>query len=134
MCEALNRAGQYAEALAMCRRASDIWTKEAASNVIISYARTGIGLALLGLGRPAEAIAPLEDAVATRTEARVGDAVLSESRFALARALWFRAPDRPRALALARQARTEAGADSHAVAAIDAWLSEPARRVAPAAR
>jgi tetratricopeptide (TPR) repeat protein/predicted Ser/Thr protein kinase len=124
-CEALNRLGQHAEALALCRRAFEGWTKNAASEVHLSYARTGIGLALLGLGKPGEAIAPLEQAVATRGGEHIGAALESESRFALARALWSQPSARPRALALARQARADVASDAKAVVPIDAWLAKP---------
>jgi tetratricopeptide (TPR) repeat protein/predicted Ser/Thr protein kinase len=123
-CEALNRVGRHAEALRLCRRALDIFRAAGADPVIRSYALTGAGIALLGEGKPGEAIAPLEEAVAARAAVRVNAALQGESRFALARALWPKPPARPRALALARQARTDYGTDTRAVAEIDAWLAK----------
>jgi tetratricopeptide (TPR) repeat protein len=124
-CEALNRVGRHAEALRLCRRAFDIFHAAGADPALLSYALTGAGLALLGEGKPGEAIAPLEEAVAARATARVNAAFQGESRFALARALWSKPPARPRALALARQARTDYGTDTKAVGEIDAWLEKP---------
>jgi tetratricopeptide (TPR) repeat protein len=121
-CEALNRLGRYAQALEHCQSAMKVWTLNGVDPVFRSYGQTGIGLALLGLGRPAEAIAPLEEAVAARAAGQVPPAVQGESRFALARALWSRPAARPRALALARQARGEVAGDKKVVADVDAWL------------
>ncbi|HVU51280.1 MAG TPA: tetratricopeptide repeat protein, partial [Polyangia bacterium] len=123
-CEALNRAGRHAEALERCRRAMKIWAVDGADPVFRSYGLTGIGLALLGLGRPAEAIAPLEEAITARVAGHVAVPLQGESRFALARALWPRPAERPRALALARQARADVAGDGKAVAEIDAWLAQ----------
>jgi hypothetical protein len=54
--------------------------------------------------------------------------VLGETRFALARALWPDPGTRPRALALAREARADyvaLGTQPKSVVAIDAWLKTP---------
>ncbi len=66
---------------------------------------TGQGLLALARGRPAEAVAPLERALALsgpRDPTR-----LAELRLALARALWDARVDRPRARALAELAQAE---------------------------
>jgi tetratricopeptide (TPR) repeat protein/predicted Ser/Thr protein kinase len=123
-CEALNHAGRFGEALKLCRRALDVWRVAGTEAVIRSYGLTGEGLALLGLGKPGEAIAPLEEAVATRVAAHVGPALEGEARFALARALWSKPAERPRALAYARQARTDYVSEPKTVAEIDAWLAK----------
>jgi len=122
-CEALNRLGRHAEALEQCQRALEVWALNGVDPVFRSYGLTGIGLALLGLGRPGEAIGPLEEAVTARA-GHVPPALLGESRFALARALWSRPAARPRALALARQARGDVADDKKAVADVDAWLAK----------
>jgi tetratricopeptide (TPR) repeat protein len=122
-CEALNGARRFERALPLCQRALENLRVVGANAVALSYPLTQIGIARLGLGAPAEAIAPLEEAVAARQAARSAASMLGESRFALARALWSRAVARPRALALARQARTDYGGDSKRVAEIDAWLA-----------
>jgi tetratricopeptide (TPR) repeat protein/predicted Ser/Thr protein kinase len=124
-CEALNRLGRYGEALVACQHALAIWRATGTDAAIQSYGLTGVGLALLGEGRAAEAVAPLQEAVTARESGHIAPALVGESRFALARALWSRPAERPRALALARQARSAAGIDAKAIAAIDAWLAKP---------
>jgi tetratricopeptide (TPR) repeat protein/predicted Ser/Thr protein kinase len=124
-CEALNHAGRYAEALPRCRRAMEIWAIDGVDAIFRSYGQTGIGLALVGLGRPGEAVAPLEEALAARVAGHLAGPLQGEPRFALARALWSRPADRPRALALARQARVDDAGDAKAIAEIDAWLAKP---------
>src|SRR5262249_54054705 len=110
-CEALNHLGKFSEALEACRRALAIWRGTGSDAAIRSYGLTGLGLALLGEGRAAEAVAPLEEAVAAREGGHLAPALQSESRFALARALWTRPAERPRALSLARQARADVASD-----------------------
>jgi tetratricopeptide (TPR) repeat protein len=97
-----------------------------------SFALTGIGLDLLALGRPSEAVEPLERAVALRTKGAPA-CELSESRFALARALWEGgdAGARARARAVAEEARDDLQSDAKAHGgsfaasreAIVAWLA-----------
>jgi len=124
-CEALNGAHRYADALRLCEAALDGWRAIGAQPIVRSYTLTQVGIARTGLGAPGDAVAPLEEAVAAREAARAAPALLGESRFALARALGARSADRPRALALARQARTDFGGDARRVAEIDAWLAAP---------
>jgi eukaryotic-like serine/threonine-protein kinase len=128
LCEALNHLGRFADARAACGRALAIWTEIGAEPSIHAYGLTGLGESLLGEGHPGEAVAPLEQAVAARERAKVSPALLGESRFALARALWSRAPERPHALALARRASVDRASDAKAVAEIDAWLARPTTR------
>jgi tetratricopeptide (TPR) repeat protein len=126
LCEALNRSGLHAEALSNCQRAMDIWRSTGVDAVIRSYGQTGIGIALTGLGKPAEAIAPLQEAVAARGAAHLGGSLQGESRFALARALWKARPAaRREAVALARQARSDSGGDARTVGEIERWLAKP---------
>jgi predicted Ser/Thr protein kinase len=124
-CESLNRVGRFGEALKLCRRALDVWRVAGAGPVFRAYGLTGVGMALLGLGKPGEAVAPLEEAVSTRVSSHVGAVLEGESRFALARALWSRPEARPRALALAKQARADYASEPKNVAEIDAWLEKP---------
>jgi tetratricopeptide (TPR) repeat protein len=67
-----------------------------------SWPLTGQGQDLLLLGRPKEAVAPLEQAALERREGTL-PIEIAETRFALAQALW-ESGARPRALALAREA------------------------------
>jgi non-specific serine/threonine protein kinase/serine/threonine-protein kinase len=126
-CEALNGAHRYADALRLCEAALEGFRAIGAQPIFRSYTLTQVGIARIGLGAPADAVAPLEEAVAARAAARAAPALLGESRFALARALGARSADRPRALALARQARADVGGDARRVAEIDAWLAAPPR-------
>jgi tetratricopeptide (TPR) repeat protein len=98
----------------------------------MAKALTGLGDALLGLGKPADAVLPLERALTILITHEVSHALLAEARFALARALWT-APatqgrDRPRARILAEQARdayAAAGEPRKAdLAKLETWLAE----------
>jgi predicted Ser/Thr protein kinase len=125
--EALNALGRHAEAYRAFQRALDNWRRSGADPTFIAYGLTGQGIALVGQGRASEAIAPLEEALRIRLERNADAAHLGETRFALARALWARPAERPRALALARAARedlrTSKTAPSQRTAAeIDGWL------------
>jgi len=123
--EALNRLRRFSEARAFFERALAAWREIGAGPFVRSYGLTGLGIAFLGDGRPSDAVTPLEAALAARVAAKAAPSFRGESRFALARALWSRPSDRPRALALARQARVDYGADAKVVAAIDGWLASP---------
>jgi tetratricopeptide (TPR) repeat protein len=97
---------QPAEALSDFERALAIWKAEApATNEIevTSYPLTGMGHALLDLGRADDAIDPLEQALAIRRESSPESR--AETAFALARALWESGRDRARARQLAKEAR-----------------------------
>jgi eukaryotic-like serine/threonine-protein kinase len=131
--EVLNAMRRHADAHAAFVRAIDIWRQSGTEPVMVSYAQTGYGIALLGERRPLEAIAPLEQALATRLAAQAAAELTGEVRFALARALWSRPADRERALTLARQARADYATVDQAeaqqaplLAEIDAWLRAPA--------
>jgi eukaryotic-like serine/threonine-protein kinase len=127
-CEALNHLARFAEARAACARALEIWRAVGTDLTIQSYGLTGLGLALLGEGRAADAVEPLEEAVKARADGHLAPDRIGESRFALARALWSRPLERPRALALARQARADSASDAKVAATIDAWLAKPTAR------
>jgi tetratricopeptide (TPR) repeat protein len=124
-CEVLNHLDRYAEALDACQRALSIWRGAGTDAAIRSFGLTGVGLALLGLGKPAESVPPLQEAVEAREAAHMAPALLGESRFALARALWSHPASRANALALARRARADSASDATKAANIDAWLAHP---------
>jgi serine/threonine-protein kinase len=126
--DALNAMHRFADALPAFQQALDAWIKAGTDAVTLTYAQTGLGIALIGVGRAEEAIAPLEQALPARLGKDVGDEQRGETRFALARALWSRPAERERARALARDARADYGkvkTGAATVAAIDAWLAAP---------
>jgi tetratricopeptide (TPR) repeat protein/predicted Ser/Thr protein kinase len=132
--EVLQGLKQYREAHESFQRALDVWRGAGTDAVTLSYALDDLGLSLIGEGRPLEAIDPLEEALASRLANHSAADILSESRFALARALWARPAHRARALVLARDARADVASDAtpsakEAVAKIDAWLAAPAARL-----
>jgi tetratricopeptide (TPR) repeat protein len=115
--------GRYGEALAAYRESLDIKRKALApGDPRLFYSHDGIGQSLLHLGRPAEAVPPLEAALAL---GGVEASDRAEARFALARALWQLDRDRPRALALGKQALRDLTAAGLADRArqVEAWLS-----------
>ncbi len=73
----------------------------------LAYPLTGIGVAHWKEHRPAEAIAPLERALAIREAGELDVGAVAETRFALARALWDAGRDRARARRLAATARAD---------------------------
>jgi hypothetical protein len=98
----------------------------------VASSLTGLGWALLGLGKPADALALLERALTIRSAHVIDPNFVADTRFGLAHALWS-APaaqgrDRPRARTLAEQARDgyAAAGDAHEaeLAEVDAWLAE----------
>jgi hypothetical protein len=126
--ECLNALHRPAEAAVLFQRALSIWRQSGADPTFLSYPLTGLGAALLGEGRAADAIAPLEEALKTRAAKGFDPERLGETRFALARALWARPSERPRARALARQALTDYGQVKVPTAPIPdvaAWLRAP---------
>ncbi len=129
MGEILNSLHRYPESAPVFERAIEMWTTAQLDPLHISYPRTGIGLAYLGQRRPLEAIAPLEMALAARSDAKSPPALLGETRFALARALWARASERSRARAVAGLARDDSQVVANGggmVGGIDDWLTAPA--------
>jgi tetratricopeptide (TPR) repeat protein len=93
------------------------------------YADLLAGKAELARKRPADAIAPLERAVAGLDPDQHAPSEVAGAEFALAQALHRANRDRPRAKALATSARTrliEAGDDTSPLRAqLDAWLRSP---------
>jgi predicted Ser/Thr protein kinase len=122
-CEVLDGLGRFRDAEGACRRALTIWSGAGTDQTLRAYGLTGLGRALLGEGRGVDAITPLEEALASRVNARLAVGLRGETRFALARALWSRPAERARAVALAREAKVELSNDSTSVSAINAWLA-----------
>jgi tetratricopeptide (TPR) repeat protein len=102
--ECYNTLRRYPEARADFQRALDVWRRAQSDVTFQSYALTGLGIALLGEAKPAEATAPLEEALRIRVDKRFDPERLGETRFALARALWSTSGAHERARELARQA------------------------------
>jgi len=128
--EALNATGRYVEAQAAVEQALAIQRRGDATAALKGYALTMLGQSLLGQDRAREAVAPLEGGLAVLRDDPTNYALVA--RFSLARALWADPDSRPRALALAREAKTgyQRLSDHTAdVAQIAAWLREhaPAR-------
>jgi tetratricopeptide (TPR) repeat protein len=119
--EALAGSGRFAEARAAADRALAIWRENNAAPAFIGYGLLDRGRAELAAGQVKQARGDLEQAVTTLGEADGSP----EARFALAQALWPSARDRPRALALAGEARTTFGktpATAKQLKEVDAWL------------
>lgn len=87
---------------------------------------TGVGAALVDLGRPREAIAVLERALAIADPGPLDPLDVALLRFGLARALWDSHEDRPRARTLATAARDVFASGGEVAAAglaeIRGWL------------
>ncbi|HEX3693775.1 MAG TPA: serine/threonine-protein kinase [Polyangia bacterium] len=124
--EILNALGRFTEARASFERAMAIWERELGSDhPYLGYALTGIGQSFLNQHEPREAVAPLERALRIR-EAKENVALrVTETRFALAQALWDAHRERHRATALATRAKTGFAAEHlpMKVAEIEAWLA-----------
>jgi len=73
-------------------------------NAAASFTLDNIGAALIGLGKPAEAIPYLERALRLRTAAGLGMISCAEGMLNLARALWLTGGDKARARKLAADA------------------------------
>jgi tetratricopeptide (TPR) repeat protein len=131
---ALRAAGDLAGALDEDRRSVAASERAGESGGYLgSFPLTGLGLDLLALGRPREAVPPLERAVELRANDEV-PAEVSEASFALARALFATgdAPNRTRARLMASRARDVLAKDAEKYGGtfaasrhqIEAWLSE----------
>jgi tetratricopeptide (TPR) repeat protein/predicted Ser/Thr protein kinase len=132
----LSNEGEYLVALGRAKEAVPVFQDALArfgrngpEPPMLAYPLTGLGQAWLALGRSSEARPVLEHALVLR-EAVADSIDAAETRFALARALWDDARERPRARGLATAARdayAKAADAAHArtqVATIDAWLAQ----------
>jgi tetratricopeptide (TPR) repeat protein len=123
--EILNALGRSRDARASFEKARIIWERELGlESRNLAYALTGIGLSYLSDADPLNAIVPLERAFKIREAQESDPSRRAETRFALARALWESARDRPRARALAEEAR-EGYAKAELktkLAEVDIWL------------
>jgi tetratricopeptide (TPR) repeat protein len=123
--EILNALGRSRDARASFEKARIIWERELGlDNRNLAYALTGIGISYLADGDGSNAIVPLERAFKIREAEETDPSRRAETRFALARALWDSGRDRPRAHALAEEARESyARAEIKAkLAEVDSWL------------
>jgi serine/threonine-protein kinase len=124
----LRAKGQCREAREHFATALAIWEKKLGpEHQETTYAMLTLGSCELVLGRPAAALALFERALAVRAKEPGRAGQLAEARWQVARTLVVLGRDRPRALALAAEARDgyrQTGARHAADAeAIDAWLA-----------
>jgi serine/threonine protein kinase/tetratricopeptide (TPR) repeat protein len=115
--------GRFADARRELDRAIAIWTKSGADPFFAACGRLDLARLELAEKRPAEARRLAEGAV--DPIAKQDPQLAAQARFVLAEALWSERRERPRATALAREARTTlvaANAPAHKVAEVDAWL------------
>jgi tetratricopeptide (TPR) repeat protein len=124
--EILARLGRQAEARAAFERALAIeeraYGKESTN---LAYPLEGLGESHLADHDAAAAVAPLERALRIREAHESDRALVAESAFALARALWEAGRDRPRAEHLAAEARAIYAAQPTAAARladVDRWI------------
>jgi tetratricopeptide (TPR) repeat protein len=126
--EILNQLGRWEEARASCLQAIALWEKQLGKeHPFLGYALYAIGLAYLGEGKPALAVAPLERALRIRVSKEPSPAHIAETEFALARALWESGQqrDRARTLALSAQGRYSTVATLRKQEAeVVAWLAK----------
>jgi eukaryotic-like serine/threonine-protein kinase len=119
----------YAEAEASFERALAIHEQALGSeHPDIAYSLVGLARVALARGRAADAVVLADRAVKVRKDGDAPTGDLAEARFVLARALWDASRERPRALAVAEQAREayrEAGhGKATELAEVEAWLRE----------
>ena len=130
LARALRRVHQPDQALAEDRHAVEIYEQTTPPSAWIAEALTGEGEDLLALGRPGEAVRPLERALIVRSGPDADPEDRATTEFDLARALWDGGGGRSRAEALARAARqvlapiaARFGAyHTEALRDVDAWL------------
>jgi len=120
---------QYELALPHYRASLELTERmKGADHPDVAYPLMGLGVALVELGRDAEARELLERALGIRSREGVAPVDIGELRFALARALL--PVDGARAIVLAMQARADYNrdGDKEQVASIDTWLKDQAAR------
>lgn len=102
--------GRSAEAVALYRRALGILAKDS-NGQNTAETQTGLGLALLSVSQPAEALVVLEAALQWQEKNNGNARDLARARLGVARALWATGGDRNRARRLAGQAVEAYAAD-----------------------
>ncbi|NMO16580.1 tetratricopeptide repeat protein [Pyxidicoccus fallax] len=127
------RQQRFDDAVRSIQRAVDIMLmQQDDSRGLWTLLLNDLGSALIKAGRPLEAVAPLERALAGWERAQPQTGQRSDTLFLLARALWESGKDRERALRLAREARAKLTGDdpsrSLSVERVDAWLAERGAR------
>jgi eukaryotic-like serine/threonine-protein kinase len=128
--EILNALGRFGDARESFQAAMVTFEREvSADDRNLAYALTGLGMGWLQTGRFVEAIAPLERAMKIREKAEPESLKVSETKFALARALWDSGRDRARARALADAARESLARTSETAkrAEVEMWLAKHAK-------
>jgi len=125
---AANRAGDHAAAEAYCRDALDIdETYLAADHPDLGYALSCIGEALLGAGKPDQALAPLRRAHGVRDRLDIAVGSLAWTRWLYGRALWESGADRSLGLTyvtFARRVFLEMGESARSeLADVETWLT-----------
>jgi tetratricopeptide (TPR) repeat protein len=123
---------RFNEAVPLFRRALALDEKALGANhPDLAYELTWLGKAELGLNAPAEALPLLKRALALREREKGDPTMLAETQFTLAQTLWELNSDRPRAKALAANARAAYVADGQGsqqqLADVDAWLAAHGR-------
>jgi serine/threonine protein kinase len=129
--EILNALGRFAEARSSFEGAMKILQRESSDDDRnTAYALTGFGITLLAIGEARSAVAPLERAMAIREKAEPDIVKRSETKIALARALWDSATDRSRARLLAESAREGLSGtpETEKRREVETWLSDHRRR------
>jgi eukaryotic-like serine/threonine-protein kinase len=122
LADVLVKEGRYADAVPLYRRALAIAGNNGQDAAEV---QAGLGVALLGLGRPADAVVVLEAALQWQETNPDTPRYLAQARFGVARALWATGGDRARARALVAAAiqtfSTDPGAQDELREAT-AWL------------
>jgi len=131
LADGLRGARRFQEALEQDRAALDALAGGIGhDNQYGAHAGFGLGLDLVGLGRAAQARAPLERAIATLERIDADPVALGHARFGLAQALWPERTSRARARQLATAALTAlAGApvvDAATRSRVASWLRDHA--------
>ncbi len=129
--EILNALGRFGEARTSFNSAKFILEREAADDDRnLAYALTGLGTTFLATGNPQAAVEPLERALRIREKTEPEVVKRSETKLALAKALWQSRKDRVRARLLAEDARGGFAktAEKSKVADAEKWLGEHSAR------
>jgi tetratricopeptide (TPR) repeat protein/predicted Ser/Thr protein kinase len=116
-------------AVAYYTRALTIFEKLGPEHPYVALPTVGRAQCYVDMGRPKDGIVDAQRAVDIFTKQGGDPAQLAEAKFALARSLWAANTDRPRALALAQEARKAFAAAGPlgvpALKEIDAWIAKP---------